>query len=324
MNGNSYVDLNLGGKLNVGKTLIVNLTNNGHEEKIIMSKILIGLITHPKSVANPNLYKETIEYFVLGFQEKEWKVTSTISQENAYKGKIRLIDIWISKWTNMSLVQNWIQYLGKSYNYKNKRKTLASVLDFLKRVRAILLFIVKTVLSPQSKKTEMLKFKRNVNISLSHLNIMKQASESLFDLTMILEDDALIKSNEMLRNDLIKFAENNLANSTLPSLVSLSESLPLSKLFVSDSEGNLPVFDFSENIYLPKIMHHNTTCAVIYNQKYIKNITSLWNPLIMKLIYRGVPVDWLINALVLSQPINSLFTFHSKTNLVVQGSLQKF
>jgi hypothetical protein len=295
-----------------------------HEEKIIMSKILIGLITHPKSVANPDRYKETIEYFVLGFQGKEWKVTSAISQENAYKGKTKLLDIWISKWTNMSLVQNWILYLGKSYNHKNKKMALGSVLDFLKRVRAILVFIVKTILLPQFKKSEMLKFKRNLNISLSHLNIMKQASESLFDLTMILEDDALIKANEKLRNDLLGFAENNLAKSSLPGLVSLSESLPMSKLFVSDSEGNLPVFDFSENIYLPKIMHHNTTCAVIYNQKYINDFTTLWNPLIMKLIYRGVPVDWLINGLVLSQPINSLFTFHLRTNLVVQGSLQKF
>jgi len=40
----------------------------GNEAKIVMSKILIGLITHPKTSANPTLYKESMEYFVIGFQ----------------------------------------------------------------------------------------------------------------------------------------------------------------------------------------------------------------------------------------------------------------
>ena len=213
--------------------------------------------------------------------------------------------------------------MGKSYNNQSKKFDLHSVIYFLKRIRAISSFIFRTIIFPQFRKSEVLKYKRNLNISLSHLNIMKLSAKSLFDLTMILEDDAIIKKDEVIKKGLVEFAKNNIAKSTVPSLVSLSESLPRSKLFVSDLDGNFPVFNFSENIYLPKIMHHNTTCAVIYNQKYIENFTSIWNPFIMKLIYRGVPIDWLINALVLSQPVNSLFTFHSKVNLVVQGSLHR-
>ena len=288
-----------------------------------MSKILIGLITHPKSTANPDRYTESIEYLSLGFQGDEWKVTSITSLDNAYNRETKLIDIWISKWTNIGLVQNWIQFIDESYNQETKKFWIREVLDFLKRIRAMLFFTFRIVTDIQFKKSEVLKYKRNLNISLSNLKIMHISKDSLFNLTIILEDDAVVKKDEIIREDLINFAKNNLAKSNIPSIVSISESLPISKLFVTDSEGILPIFSFSENIYLPKIMHHNTTCAVIYNQKYVENFISVWDPFIRKLIYRGVPFDWLINALVLSQPANSLFTFHSKQNLIVQGSLHK-
>ena len=287
-----------------------------------MPKILIGLITHPNSTADPSLYREAINYFSLGFQEQKWEVVIEISRENSYSQRINLGDLWASKWANISLVYRWIHFVEKSYSPKISPFDNFRALAFIRRLKVIFMFALETIWDPHFKKLEEFRYRRNLNISLSHMKIINMSLIDSYDLTLILEDDALLSRDPSLRRDLIDFAINNLAKASQPALISLSDSLPTSKLFVTNSEGFLPTFSFSENIYLPKIMHHNTTCAVIYNQRYVEGISTVWEELSNRIIRRGVPIDWLINALVLFQPINSLFTFHSRKNLIVQGSLQ--
>jgi hypothetical protein len=295
--------------------------NMGAAEEFKSSRILIGLVTHPKSSAKSDLYKECIGYFELGFKENHWQVTSILSEENSFNGKVGLTHTWRSKWANIRLVQNWIHFVAKSYTKEKTCLGLREIIDLIKCSRVVLFFALKTIVNPQLRDLEKNKLIRNINISLSHLKIMNSSRNSLADLTMILEDDSLLRSNEDLLNDLIIFSANSLAKSNNPSLLSLSDSLPRDKLFVSNSNGVLPQVSFSRNIFLPKIMHHNTTCAVIYNQKYIESVFTSWEESIQKFIYQGLPIDWIINALILKLPNNSLFTFHSTQSLIVQGSL---
>jgi len=290
-------------------------------KQTVPPKTLIGVVTHPKSKADPRVYQEAIKFFEDGFKVNEWQVTSVISDENSFNENVNLIQIWLSKWWNIFLVQGWIHFIEKNYREKQERFRFRSITDVLKRSRILIIFAVKTLIQPELKKSEILKYKRNINISLSHLNIMNTAKNSLADLVLILEDDALLSSDDALLKDLIDFSKISLAISNIPSLVNLSESLPLAKLFVADSTGILPQISVSKNIYLPRIMHHNTTCAVLYNSKYIDSATSDWNEKIHKFVFRGIPFDWIINALISELPNNSLLTFHSEKNLIIQGSL---
>lgn len=293
----------------------------GSEAQVENRKILIGLITHPNSAADSAAYKASLEYFERGFKEQNWDVAVMVSQNNLFNRRVTLVDIWKSKWANINLVQKWIYFVQRSYGEGFRNQSFRRILDFVKRIRIGFLFAFETTYKSQLKFSEKQKFKRNLNISLSHLEVMKQSRDSSVDLTLILEDDSLLRVDNLLLDEIVQFSKNNLSESIYPALLNLSESLPMSKLFVTNSMGQLPRFNFSKNIYLPKIMHHNTTCAVIYNQHYIESILSNWGDITQKFVKKGVPIDWVINALSLELPSNSLLTFHSTQNLIVQGSI---
>lgn len=290
-------------------------------KQIDSPRIFIGVITHPNSSANSDSYQKSVKFFENGFKFNNWQVDLVISDENFFNSKISLTRIWMSKWWNIFLVQNWIYYVENNYRQARGRFCFHSIVVALKRSRVLIVFIVKTIFQPELKRTEILKYKRNVNISLSQINVITCAKNSQADLVLVLEDDAILNDDSDLLKDLLDFSKRSLIHSSIPSLVNLSESLPLEKLFVTNSDGNLPQVKVSKNIYLPRIMHHNTTCAVLYNSKYIDSVTSEWHKKIEKLIFRGIPVDWIINALILDLPNNSLLTFHSEKNLIIQGSL---
>jgi hypothetical protein len=290
-------------------------------KQIDSPRTLIGVITHPNSSIDPDSYQKSVKFFEDGLKIKNWQVDFIISDENSFSSKVSLIRIWISKWWNLFLVQKWIHFIENNYEKAHKRFSFRSIADALKRSRVLVLFIINTILQPELKRTEILKYKRNVNISLSHLNVINSAKNSHADLVLVLEDDAILSADEDSLNDLLDFSKWSLMSSNIPSLINLSESLPLEKLFVTNTDGILPQIKVSNNIYMPRIMHHNTTCAVLYNSKYIDSVTSEWHRRIQKFIFRGIPVDWIINALILELPNNSLLTFHSEKNLIIQGSL---
>lgn len=287
-----------------------------------MSKILIGLITHPKSKSNRENLNECIKYFSRNFNLSNWDVVISVCGENYYENQIKFPGVWLSYRSNINLMKKWLEYVENSYE-KNRQNVVQCIINKVKYEIVPFKYILKTFFNPQFRKMEFEKYRRNLNISLAHLKIMRESLDKECDLTLILEDDAILNENEDALKDLIEFSTLRLATSDIPSLLTLSESLRQDKKFVNNQEGKLPKFKISQNIYFPKIMHHNTTCSVIYNKAYIWESFHSWKVKINKLTYRGIPIDWFINALVIDSPINSLLTFHSNHNLIIQGSLNK-
>ena len=282
------------------------------------NKLVIGVVAHPKSKnPNPNL-NDTIEFMQKIFMKYGYDVKLIYCNEDKYRpNKIQLRKVLISEIINSKLSITWYHvYL----NRKSPKFIATLVLGYFLRY---LKYLLRIFVSSDFRTKEKLKYKRSLNICYAHLEIISRAEIEDGDLLLILEDDSFLDNLDNLDNldDIMKFVNNTLSKTAIASFLNLSKSLTYQQLQFETHYNSSRYIRITNNIFLPTLMFHNTTCANLYNSKYVQSFIGEWRHFVKKSVSYGIPFDWIINALVLKLPINHLLTFHLHKPVILQGSM---
>ena len=257
--------------------------------------VYLGVVTHPSS----SYSTKHIEQFYISSLSKNSDSTHVklnILSENAHdESEVSLLGILINSINISILAMKWQRYLGA----KN-RFTLWQ-----------LAFCIKTfgklsvrLLNPTILRIEKNKALRILNITSSHLKLIREAVEQDFDGILILEDDADFQSSELLGSFLDKLLEISAALAVREHYVDLSESFSLLQLgaehLIIPSESQKIVIQ--DNVYCldkMKLPITNTVCAVFYSLEFARVLEKQLSKKLAKRFEKYIPIDWLINKILI-------------------------
>ena len=253
------------------------------------------MVTHPSS----SYSTRHIEQFYASSLSKNSDSTHVklnISSENAHdESEVSLLGILINSVNVSVLAVKWQMYLGAKNRFILWR----------------LAFYIKTfgklfvrLLNPTIMRIEKIKALRILNITSSHLKLIREAIEHDFDGILILEDDADFQSSELLGSFLDKLLEISAALTVREHYVDLSESFSLLQLgaenLITPSESQKIVIQ--DNVFCVdkmKVPITNTVCAVFYSLEFARVLEKQLTKKLTKRFEKYIPIDWLINKILI-------------------------
>ena len=257
--------------------------------------VYLGVVTHPSS----SYSTKHIEQFYISSLSKNsdsTRVKLNILSENAHdESEVSLLGILINAVNISILGVKWQRYLGAK-----KRFTLWQLVIYIKTFGKLSL----RLLNPTSMRIEKSKALRILNITSSHLKLIREAIEHDFDGILILEDDADFQSSELLGSFLDKLLEISAALAVREHYVDLSESFSLLQLgaehLITPSESQKIVIQ--DNVYCVdkmKLPITNTVCAVFYSLEFARVLEKQLSKKLNKRFEKYIPIDWLINKILI-------------------------
>lgn len=258
--------------------------------------IFLGVVTHPASVYSTKHIKQFCEQKSEAIRSDSIQVKLTISSENAYdQSQVSLLGILISSVKISLLGVRWQIHLGTQ-----KRLTIWQLVFLLKTFGRLCV----RLLNPATMRIEKLKAVRLLNITQSHLKLIREANQNDFDGILILEDDAEFQSSDLLGSFLEKIMQISSALPIREHYVDLSESFSLlelgaAHLIVPLESQKIVIEDNVFNVNKMRVPITNTVCAVLYSPEFARVLEKALSKKLTKRFEKYIPIDWLINKILI-------------------------
>jgi GR25 family glycosyltransferase involved in LPS biosynthesis len=151
---------------------------------------------------------------------------------------------------------------------------------------------------------EKLKAVRILNITQSHLKLIREANQNDFDGILILEDDAEFQRSDLLGSFLEKIMQISSALPIREHYVDLSESFSLlelgaAHLIVPLESQKIVIEDNVFNVNKMRVPITNTVCAVLYSPEFARVLEKALSKKLTKRFEKYIPIDWLINKILI-------------------------
>ena len=137
--------------------------------------------------------------------------------------------------------------------------------------------------------------RRLINIELSHLKLLNNASQNGSSWALILEDDALAVDVPAFAADLHHFLQSQ-SSTKNPAFLNLSESFDFATLGLSSHLNPHGTWGSHAEILSADRPMTNTVCAILYRDDFLKKLVSALSRIPITPV---LPIDWKINAALL-------------------------
>ncbi len=277
--------------------------------------IHLGLVTHPLTRfldSNWEYYKQVM--FMLESERVITKLSISVSSKNYVElDQIPLYMLIRARWANLSLNIYWHAYLNSEFKFRRIQKWVSAIIDLTK-------FSAKLFQSKSFRIKETKSFVRHQNIICSHLAIFAQAKLNDSDWALILEDDVCDSDFEIEILKVLRYImKSDLSDFDL--FINLSDSLSYKQLGVSEIVIESKLNSKSPDFWITTKTFHNTTAANLYNRRFISRFNSEFVEEINWCLKRAIPIDWILNHLVLQDVGSDIKSIHMTKPIFRQLSI---
>jgi hypothetical protein len=276
-------------------------------------KLVLGLVTHPKSKYGDVNFKHSISHLVLNLK---MPIEIFPSDKDLSTRRIGLADI----------AKHYIFAIWLEGSYSNlfrveslSKRFFLDSLHFLKKLKQVFKLLLVITFNREKKSIEVARLRRFDNINHGHLKIFEKAYKSDADSVMILEDDARVQDPAALTDALIEILN----------IFSRRESSVIANISLSNSAIEMGVTHLvglskDNDLFFESLMAFtNSASSNIYNAGFIHNFHNAWRKLVIRATNLFIPIDWILNYIIIHSVKyqTNLSTFHMRKPLVYQLSM---
>ena len=256
----------------------------------------MGVVTHPTSTYSTFQIKQFCEQRSSLTKSYSTRIKLKVLSENSHgESEVSLLGILLSSLYISMLSVRWQKYLGAQKQLSIRQLASYTKAFFRPFFR---------LLNPATRRIEKIKSLRILNITSSHLKLLREAIESDYDGILILEDDAYFQSPDLLGSFLEKIIEFSAALPIRKHYIDLSESFSLielgaAHLVITAESQKLVIEESIFNIQKMSVPITNTVCAVFYSPEFVHVLEKEISKKLTKRFDKYIPIDWLINKILI-------------------------